>query len=90
MSIRYTITIAAVAVCMFGSAPKSRAGDIGGNARDVVAAAEQTASLVRQAPIGHRQPRAADVPGPSSSQLELDQRRQDEQLDRRLIICRGC
>jgi hypothetical protein len=92
MSIRHTITItiATVAACTFGSAPKSRADDIGDNARHVVTAAEQTASLARQAPIGHRQPRAADVLGASSSALELEQRRQDEQLDRRLIICRGC
>jgi hypothetical protein len=90
MSITHTITIAAVAACVFGSAPESRADDIGGNARHVVAAAEQIASLVRQAPIGHRQPRAADAPGSSSSPLELEQRRQDEELDRRLIICRGC
>jgi hypothetical protein len=91
MSITHTVTIAAVAAFVFGSAPQSRADDVGENSRKVVAAAEQTASLVRQAPIGHRQPRAVDVPGGArSSPLELEQRRQDEDLDRRLIICRGC
>jgi hypothetical protein len=104
MSMRHTLTLAAAAVFVFGSAStivaadienrpgsESRAADIGDNARNVVAAAEQTASLVRQAPIGHRQPRAVDIPGGArSSPLELEQRRQDEELDRRLIICRGC
>jgi hypothetical protein len=104
MLIRHTIILAAVAAFVLGSAPtvvvagsdnksgaETRAGSVGDNARQVVAAAEQTASLVRQAPIGHRQPRAADIPGGAqSSPLELEQRRQDEELDRRLIICRGC
>jgi hypothetical protein len=104
MSIRHIITLAAVAAFVLGSAPmvvaagidnksgaESSAGSIGDNAHQVVAAAEQTASLARQAPIGHRQPRAADIPGGArSSPLELEQRRQDEELDRRLIICRGC
>jgi hypothetical protein len=104
MSIRRTIKIAAVAAFVSGSVPtivaagtadkagaEWRAGNIGDNARNVVTAAEQTASLARQAPIGHRQPRAADAPDSSpSSPLELEQRRQDEQLDQRLIICRGC
>jgi hypothetical protein len=43
------------------------------------------------APVGHRQPRAADIPtssNPSPAEL-LDQRQQAE-LNRRLRICRGC
>lgn len=54
-------------------------------------AVEQIAKLVRPAPIGHRQPRAVDIlqntqPLPD----ELEQRRLDEEIDRKLIICRGC
>jgi hypothetical protein len=52
---------------------------------------EQIARLVRPAPIGHRQPRAVDIlqnTQPSSD--ELEQRRLDEEIDRKLIICRGC
>jgi hypothetical protein len=104
MSIRHCVTVAAIAAFVLGSAPtivvagsdnksgaEVRAGSTGDSARQLVAAAEQTASLARQAPIGHRQPRAVDVPGGArSSPLELEQRRQDEELDRRLIICRGC
>ena len=56
-----------------------------------VDAAELVARLVRPAPIGHRQPRAADLLGntqPSADELELH--RLDEEIDRKLIICRGC
>jgi hypothetical protein len=43
------------------------------------------------APTGHRQPTRADVPqndGPSA--WEREQARLDAELDRKLIICRGC
>jgi hypothetical protein len=53
--------------------------------------ATMIAVLFRQAPIGHRQPRAIDVPeNPQLSPADLEQRRQDEQINRKLIICRGC
>lgn len=48
-------------------------------------------SLPGQAPIGHRQPRLSDTSGAlqlSPSDLEL--RRLDVEIDRKLIICRGC
>ena len=54
-------------------------------------AAEQTSRLSRQAPIGHRQPRAGDVPADTQlSPSEFEQRRLDQDLDKRLIICHGC
>jgi hypothetical protein len=37
------------------------------------------------APIGHRQPARADVP-----QWERQQQDLDVELDRKLVICRGC
>jgi hypothetical protein len=43
------------------------------------------------APTGHRQPTRADIPqndGPSA--WEREQARLDAELDRKLIICRGC
>lgn len=48
----------------------------------------------RSAPIGHRQPRAADVPA-NAPKDELAQRierikRINRSLDRQLQICRGC
>jgi hypothetical protein len=47
---------------------------------------------IPQAPIGHRQPRAADLPKETSKEAaELRRERQKEQkLDRALQLCRGC
>lgn len=43
------------------------------------------------APVGHRQPRRADVPQHEAvSAGEQQQRQLDRELDRKLIICRGC
>jgi hypothetical protein len=43
----------------------------------------------REAPIGHRQPTAQDVPQNEKSTIEaVDQ--MDKELDRKLDICRGC
>ena len=46
---------------------------------------------VPQAPVGHRQPRAADLPSESqraATQTERSQR--DRELDKIMQICRGC
>jgi hypothetical protein len=47
---------------------------------------------IPQAPIGHRQPRAADLPKETPKEAaELRRERQKEQkLDRALQLCRGC
>jgi hypothetical protein len=43
------------------------------------------------APVGHRQPRRAEVPQSEAvSAWERQQLQLDRELDRRLIICRGC
>jgi hypothetical protein len=39
-----------------------------------------------QAPVGHRQPRATDVP----NQGDVTRSETDVQIDRQLNICRGC
>jgi hypothetical protein len=46
-----------------------------------------TAHLPWLAPVGHRQPRLADVPIERSS---VEQSLQDKEIDRKLTICRGC
>lgn len=48
-------------------------------------------SLVPQAPVGHRQPRAGDLP-PAAERTAADQERErkDRELDKRLRICRNC
>jgi hypothetical protein len=51
-------------------------------------AAGETATRPWSAPVGHRQPRATDVPASASQQI-LDQ--EDAIIDRKISnICRGC
>lgn len=53
--------------------------------------AHATARLPWPAPVGHRQPHRADIPQSEAvSAWERQQQRLDRELDRRLIICRGC
>ncbi|MBR0749128.1 hypothetical protein JQ582_34885 [Bradyrhizobium japonicum] len=43
------------------------------------------------APVGHRQPRQGDVPQAEIvSRWERQQQQFDQELDRKLVICRGC
>ena len=50
-----------------------------------------TSHLPWLAPVGHRQPHRADVPQHEAVLAwERQQRQFDQELDRRLIICRGC
>ncbi|WFU39109.1 hypothetical protein QA640_32685 [Bradyrhizobium sp. CB82] len=50
-----------------------------------------TSRLPWRAPIGHRQPRRADIQiDDSISEWERQQDRLNKELDRKLIICRGC
>jgi hypothetical protein len=44
----------------------------------------------RQAPVDHRQPRISDVPPITLSPLDLELRREDQLIDRKIIICRAC
>jgi hypothetical protein len=58
---------------------------------DRLCSAIQTACLPWQAPIGHHQPKAAELPDHFTlppSDLELDA--WEKALDRKLTICRGC
>ena len=43
-----------------------------------------------QAPIGHRQPRAADVTGLGDDTVNPRQDQRNKKLDRSLNFCRGC
>lgn len=50
-----------------------------------------TSQLPWLAPVGHRQPHRDDVPQPEAvSAWERHQQQADHELDRKLIICRGC
>jgi hypothetical protein len=46
---------------------------------------------VPQAPVGHRQPRASDIPSDTRRTNEEEtQIQRDRELDKKLWICRGC
>ena len=45
-------------------------------------------SGVPPAPVGHRQPRASDIP--ADAQRAPERVRRDRELDKQLWICRGC
>lgn len=49
-----------------------------------------TSRLPWLAPVGHRQPRRADVLHEAVSAWEHQQQQADQELDRKLIICKGC
>jgi hypothetical protein len=50
-----------------------------------------TSHLPWVAPVGHRQPHQADIlQHEAVSAWERQQQQLDQELDRRLIICRGC
>jgi hypothetical protein len=61
--------------------PSTSIPEISSSARDT--------RLAGRAPIGHRQPRAVDVPSQKPNDLERigDE---DQAVDRKLTICRGC
>jgi hypothetical protein len=49
-----------------------------------------TSHLPWHAPVGHRQPPRADVPEDEAVSAWERQQQLDQELDRKLIICRGC
>jgi hypothetical protein len=49
----------------------------------------QRTRLIDEAPVGHRQPRARDVPPQSPTEIER-LAPEDAAIDRKLVICRGC
>jgi hypothetical protein len=94
MSIRFGVAVVAVNL-LFWPVSSLRAGESAGARATIVSpgnlASTRYADLFRQAPIGHRQPRLIDVSGPvQASPIDTELRRLDEEIDRKLIICRGC
>jgi hypothetical protein len=47
-------------------------------------------SRIIGAPVGHRQPRAADIPATDKSAAEQLEEKMSAELNRKLRICRGC
>lgn len=76
-----------------GELPISATADqLGGKETNSAVARNRSMALTSRlpwaAPVGHRQPRRDDVPHLSA--WERQQQQLDHELDRKLIICRGC
>lgn len=94
MSIRPGVTTV-VATLLFWPASSLRAGENKGPLTTFASPAHpdptRFADVFRQAPIGHRQPRPGGMSDPLQvSPVDVTQRRVDAEIDRKLIICRGC
>ena len=63
---------------------------IGAGATDTAVRSHLPRGAFTNAPVGHRQPRAADIPQTDKTAAELLEERQQADLNRRLRICRGC
>jgi hypothetical protein len=76
---------------MFLACIAASLGAAGTAAAQAPFARPSTIEIVWQAPVGHFQPRASDIPigiplSPSRAELEA----RDRELDEKLKICRGC
>jgi hypothetical protein len=47
-------------------------------------------SRAPNAPVGHRQPTAADVAKAKPTPFDLEQEKRERELNKKLQICRGC
>jgi len=86
-------TVAALALCSSAALAQNNACQPGssGSAQTTGQAGPGTgeATGVRQAPVGHRQPTAKDVPPRVDENLGV-RSPEDQAVDRRLRICRDC
>lgn len=92
--------MAAATALVLGALASACAEEGGGKSTDKPAITSSTTKsaamtgalqVARQAPVGHRQPRAIDVPDMTRpSPADTEQQRLDQEIDRKLLICRGC
>jgi hypothetical protein len=86
-------TVAVLALLGSREANAQTAGTAGSSAASVTATAPfllaQGTRLIGNAPVGHRQPQARDMPSQSPGEFER-LTAEDAAVDRKLNICRGC
>ena len=87
MSMRYPALLLAAAV----SALLCAAHAIAQDRRPPETTGSAIPSDEPQAPVGHRQPRASDIPANTPRTAEEERQAQrDRELDKKLWFCRGC
>ena len=84
----------AVAALLLGTASMVHATeDVDGTKSRFAISRNDNAPIVPprgQAAVGRRQPRISDIPPVTLSPFDLELRREDQLIDRKIIICRGC
>jgi hypothetical protein len=85
---RRFVTSTALLIIIGGTAAMAQTGGSGGSST----VAKNQSQPTREAPIGHRQPRASDVPSEKNLSNPNDPaNKEDAALDRKIkSICRGC
>ena len=81
------VALGSIAVSRPASAQNGSNGNFGALA--AIGAGGTTGGYSR-APIGHRQPRPIDIPAAELSPFDRALRQEDERIDRKMVICRGC
>lgn len=88
------VALSSIAVSRSASAQNGSNGNFGALAAIGAGGKTGTFQLSQgysRAPIGHRQPRPIDVPAdPELSPSDRALRQEDERIDNRIVICRGC
>jgi hypothetical protein len=86
-----TLTLSALSCASVAGAQNSTAPDQSRRPPETTGSASALPPGVPQAPVGHRQPRASDIPADARRTPEEDQQiSRDRELDKQLWICRGC
>lgn len=87
---RFAVRIAVLLIPgLLAAAPAASQGERGSNRPGDTST--PSGKAVPQAPVGHRQPTAADVPKDLTRDVEAQTReKRDRELDSKLQICRGC
>jgi hypothetical protein len=80
------VTVGLIVVALGSIAVNRPASAQGGSSENL----GMLAQGYRQAPVGHRQPRPIDIPTTELSPSDRALRLEDESIDRKIVICRGC
>jgi hypothetical protein len=84
-----TFAVAAMVAIATAAYAQNNKNDVNPPPKPQAEQPQTTGQAVREAPIGHRQPTAKDLP-PEISQKAPVLSPEDRALDDRLRICRGC
>lgn len=85
-TIRHSVRVVAIAA-LLGLATSASFAQ---NQSTQQSGASPLGTRVAPAPVGHRQPRAADIKPSEKTAAEIQEEKLQAELERKLKICRGC